>query len=303
MKLSMQSGDLPLQFGIERGYAMIREAGFDGIDWSLDHAISPSTIRKLDYRGNCLFERSLDELHEYYAPSLKAIRENGLLICQAHSFFPSYVEGHEELIDWSVQMHLRGLEFCEAVGVPYFVIHGIAAEDSAKERLNMRLYEPLAAFLRDKKTVICLENLFIQMNGQYYGGPCSDALECVHFIDRLNAIAGRKAFALCLDTGHLNLCGIDAVSFVETVGNRIGALHIHDNPGNGDWHMAPLTGSFPWKEWAHAMRAIGYSGDLSFETFAQTNRVFDLDPKLVLPWLTMIRKTGESIRNLIAGGM
>ena len=301
MKLSMQSGDLPLQFGVERGYALIREAGFDGIDWSLDHAISPSTVRKLDYKGNCLFEKSLDELLEYYAPSLRAIRENGLSICQAHSFFPSFVEGHEELIDWSVQMHMRGLEFCEATGVPYFVIHGIATEENARERLNMRLYEPLAIFLRDKKTVICLENLFINVNGKLCGGPCSDPLECVDYIDRLNAIAGRKAFSLCLDTGHLNLYGTDPVHFVETVGNRIGALHIHDNPGYADWHMAPLTGTFPWKAWADAMHTVGYSGDLSFETFAQTNRVFDLDPDLVLPWLKMIRKTGESIRKLIAG--
>ncbi|MBO2515901.1 MAG: hypothetical protein CW338_01305 [Clostridiales bacterium] len=301
MKLSMQSGDLPLQFGVERGYALIREAGFDGIDWSLDHAISPSKIRSLDHKGNCLFERSLDELLEYYAPSLKAIRENGLSICLAHSFFPSYVEDHEELIDWSVQMHMRGLEFCEAAGVPYFVIHGISADEGSKERLNMRLYGPLAEFLRDKKTVVCLENLFVNVDGHIYEGPCGDPSEGADYIDRLNKLAGRKAFAFCLDTGHLNLYGKDAARFVETLGNRIGALHIHDNPGTGDWHMAPLTGSFPWKDWANAMRAAGYSGDLSFETFAQTNRVFALDPDLVLPWLTMIRKTGESLRKLIAG--
>lgn len=34
----------------------------------------------------------------------------------------------------------------------------------------------------------------------------------------------------------------------------------------------------------------------------KTNRMFDLDPELVLPCLTMIRKTGESIRKLFAGG-
>ncbi|MDO5435044.1 MAG: sugar phosphate isomerase/epimerase [Clostridia bacterium] len=301
MKLSMQSGDLPLQFGVQRGYALIREAGFEGIDWSLDHAIHPSKIRNLEYKGSCLFERSLDELLEYYEPSLKAIRENELSICLAHSFFPSYTDGHEELIDWSVQMHMRGIEFCEVTGVPYFVIHGIAADSKSGERLNTRLYGPLAEFLRDRKTVVCLENLFVNVDGHMREGHCGDPSEAVQTIDRLNAIAGRKAFALCLDTGHLNLYGKDAVRYVETVGSRIAALHIHDNPGFADWHMAPLTGSFHWKEWTDAMRAIGYNGDLSFETFAQTNRVYDLDPDLVLPWLTMIRKTGESIRKLIAG--
>lgn len=301
MKLSMQSGDLPLQFGVERGYALIREAGFDGIDWSLDHAIHPSKIKSLDHRGNCLFEKSLDELLSYYEPSLKAIRENGLSICLAHSFFPSYVDGHEELIDWSVQMHARGIEFCEATGVPYFVIHGIASDAPSKERLNTRLYGPLAEFLRGKKTVVCLENLFVNEGGHTREGPCGDPAEAVELIDRLNAMAGRKAFALCLDTGHLNLYGKYPAQYVETVGSRIAALHIHDNPGSADWHMAPLTGSFPWKDWAAAMCAVGYSGDLSFETFAQTNRVYALDPELVLPWLIMIRETGESLRKLIAG--
>ena len=297
MKLSMQSGDLPLQFGIERGYALIREAGFDGIDWSLDHAIEPSKVHKLDYRGNCLFERSLDEILDYYGPSLKAIRENDLTICQAHSFFPSYVSGHSEVLEWSVPMHIRGLEFCEAVGVPYFVIHGIASEDKdEKDRLNMELYMLLAEYLRDKHVTVCLENLFTHNDLGFHEGVCCDPMETVDYIDQLNTVAGRTAFALCLDTGHMNLFKRPVGDYVHKVGNRIGCTHIHDNHGNHDSHMAPLTGSFPWEEWISAMRDTGYDHDLSFETFAQTNRLYRVDPDLVLPCLKMIRHIGESIR-------
>ena len=305
-KISMQTGDLPLQFGIDKGYALIAEAGFEGIDWSLDHGIKPSMIRDLNYRGNCLFDKSLDEVMTYYEPSLKAIRREGLAFSQAHAIFPSYIYGHPEIIDWAVEMHKRTIELVEAVDCPHLVIHSVCRvqdmTDEETETLNMRLYMPLADFLRDRKTTVCLEDLFIVENGQYKPGCCVDPAQAVRYIDRLNERAGRPdAFGFCLDTGHLLLLKQDPVAFVHTLGKRITALHLHDNPGNSDAHLAPLTGAFDWNGFLAALKDVGYSGDLSFETFMQTNKAFDVDPDLVLPWLKLIRAEGECFRKKVFG--
>lgn len=303
-KISIQSGDLPLQFGVDRGYGLIAEAGIEGIDWNVDHGIKPSKILDLEYLGNCLFEKSLDEILSYYKPSLKAIRREGLAFCQAHAIFPPHVYGHPEVVDWSVEMNKRTIELMEAVGCPCLVIHGVNRvsdmTEEETEALNMRFYGPLADFLRDKKTTVCLENLYVYKDGLYLDGCCAEADMAVRYIDRLNERAGRPdAFGFCVDTGHLNLLGKDPVAFVRMLGKRIRALHLHDNPGNSDAHVAPLTGGFEWKGFLAALKEVGYSGDLNFEVFMQTNRAFNQDPDLVLPWLKLIRAEGESFRKSI----
>lgn len=42
-----------------------------------------------------------------------------------------------------------------------------------------------------------------------YSAICSDIPEACVYIDKLNEIAGEKLFGFCLDTGHLNLLGLD----------------------------------------------------------------------------------------------
>lgn len=300
MKLSLESGTLPLRFGIEKGYELIREAGFEGIDWSLDQAIPHKAISSLNYEGKCLFEKSLDELLSYYEPVLRALKENELSVCQAHAVFPSWVDGHAEVIDWAVRMDMRTIELCEAIHCPILIVHGISlkpgAEKKEQDNLNMRLFEPLAEFLKGKDMIVCLENLFTHDTSGYHEGTCSDPAEAAAYIDHLNQLAGRIAFALCFDTGHLNLLSKDVGQYVQTLGSRIRALHLHDNMRNRDAHMAPLTGNFEWEQLVVSLKAVGYHGDLSFETFAQTDRAYRFSPDLVLPYLKLINMFGQVMR-------
>ena len=46
MNISVQSGGLIRFWGYEKGYKMIREAGFDGIDWNIDGAWSGAEVKK-----------------------------------------------------------------------------------------------------------------------------------------------------------------------------------------------------------------------------------------------------------------
>ena len=49
----------------------------------------------------------------------------------------------------------------------------------------------------------------------------------------------------CLDTGHVNTFSrIDTDSWWDAIGDRVVALHLHDNDGLSDDHLAPGRGTF-----------------------------------------------------------
>lgn len=315
MKVCIQTGDVIDRVGAEKGYALFKKAGFESIDWNLDHALKidfknyDKVMKNKEYIGTCIFEKSLDEVIEHYSKELAIIRENGLEINQAHAPFPAY-RGKEypEFLDYIIEVYKRNIEFCDYVGCKYLVIHGISTAmqprfiitiDEATE-LNYKLYRALIPTLQKCKTTkVCLENLF-GWNNHAVEGTCSNPNEAIEFIDTLNLEAGKETFCLCLDTGHLNLLNKDFPAYISKLGKRIKALHIHDNNGMSDQHLAPFTGNIDWKVFCDALKSAGFSDDLSFETFAQTNRVLEFDEELLEPWLNVICKTGESFRKKIA---
>ena len=96
MKISVQIGDLIDLLGFETGYAMVREAGFDGIDWHLDHAWNPEEVKKgqISY---CILEEEMDVILQHFAQELSIIKQNGLQITQAHAPYPSFVAEFPEI--------------------------------------------------------------------------------------------------------------------------------------------------------------------------------------------------------------
>ena len=78
MRIGMQTGNTVERLGFESGYAAIKAAGFDAIDWNLDHAVKYSDLINGTFNGTSIFEKPLDEVIEYYAEELAYIRKNGL---------------------------------------------------------------------------------------------------------------------------------------------------------------------------------------------------------------------------------
>ena len=308
MKISVQSQDLVDEFGIDRAYRMIREAGFEAVDWNLDHAWSfkavcaSSTMKDLS-----VFEKSLPEIRAYYAEELEALRQNGLSIAQAHAPFGAYSYENPAVLDYAISIYQKLIAFCKEVGCPKLVIHGISKSEktplltpSDVESLNMKLYESLIpTLLQNENVTVCLENLITMADSlrsiDFWEGCCSDPHQAADWIDRLNAKAGKRVFGLCLDTGHLNLLRKPFHSYVPILGDRICALHLQDNSQGYDTHVMPYAGSTHWADFLKEMKAIGYAQDLSFETFAQvrTNR---LPAKLVPVFLSTIARIGQYFR-------
>ena len=308
MRISVQDAGTCDSLGMEKGYAAIRQAGFDAIDWNIDHALRAADIKALKI-GNCIFEKDLPEILAYYAEELAIIRGNGLAITQCHAPFPAYIPGHPELLDYMIGIYKGCIRFCNAVGIPHMVIHGISLQADDTENtietitgLNRKLYESLIpALLEADGVTVCLENLVTWTNNVATEGVCFDAHDAVAFIENLNAKAGKECFGLCMDVGHMQLAMKDVRSYAPVLGNHIKCLHIHDNDSHADRHLAPFTGITNWENVCATLKAIGYRGDLSFETVQQTRRTAKFDPDLVQPWLNVIYATGVAFRKKIMG--
>lgn len=305
MKISVQSGGVTENLGVEKGYEAIKRAGFEAIDWNLDHAWNISDVRHGLFMG-CIFEQSLEAVIAHFAPELEVIRKNGLSITQAHAPFPSYVKDHPGLLNYAIGIYKRNIEYCSYIGCKNLVIHGVSyslGDDintpETIDSLNKKLYTSLIPVLLKNNVTVCLENLFTGVGGISVQGHCSDAYKAAQEIDALNAEAGKEVFGLCFDTGHANLLRYDMRAVLPVYGKRIKALHIHDNSGEKDMHRAPMTGTINWKYFCETLKKIGYDGDLSFETFAQMNAAAAFGTEMLEPWLTLICKTGEAFRDEI----
>ena len=311
MKISTQSQKLTGQYGIEKAYRMIREAGFEAIDWNIDVVWNKERLARAEkLEGLCIFERSQEEIDAYFADELAEIRKNGLEITQAHAPFPCYLPGRRDVLEYAVTCYQNMILFLDRVGCRHVVIHGITRQELMEETqeeidaLNLYLYESLIPTLQ--KTVqikVCLENLFtglLKLARGYWEGHCSDPHLAVALIDRLNEKAGKTCFGLCFDTGHLNLLRKPMQSYVPVLGDRIVCLHIHDNLQNADSHIMPYTGSTWWRDFLSEMKKIGYAGDLSFETFAQLDRE-RLPEELVPDFLRAIAEIGGYFRSVLLG--
>lgn len=306
MKISIQTGDIVDRLGIEKGYKAIKDAGFDAIDWNIDHAWKSKDLESGDYLGKCIFEKSLDDVIEHYSYELSVIKENGLEITQAHAPFSGALRKNPAVLDYAIGVYKRMIEFCAYAECKNLIIHGLPWDLSEKNltyddihNMNMKMYSSLIPELQKCNVTVCLENLFTNHNSVNYQGHCSDSNQGINDIDYLNRLAGKECFGFCFDTGHANLLHQDQRVMLMQYGSRVKALHIHDNDGKDDLHQSPLTGRIDWNNFCEGLKLAGYKGDLSFETFRQTNMAMDFDEELLFPWMKLIYEIGNTIRNKI----
>ena len=308
MKLSVQTGGIIERFSIEETYKLIAQAGFEAVDWNIDHAWA-SRGAEFDEKGDlcgCIFDHQMEEILAFYEPELRAIRENGLVIGQCHAPFPAFKPDQPEFLDYAIGVYKKIIEFCGIAGCPYIVIHGYSRRAGTGlrpadvDRINEKLYTSLIPELqKTPSVVVCMENLQAGSTPEKrISGHCHEVQSAIDCIDGMNRLAGREAFGLCLDTGHLFLMHKDVFQYVPALGKRIKILHVHDNDGFNDQHLAPYAGKIPWEDYLDALHEAGYRGTLNFETFAQMKKSPDA---LFAPMLSHIANIGKYFISRIEG--
>ena len=299
MKLSVQTfGTLEI-IGIEEGMKAIADAGFDALDFGLDGF----------YKWNDLTSGKKCEFFEEenfyaYVDKIKAEADKyNISIGQIHAPFPIFVPKSPEGSENVKADIAKSIEACARVGCPRIVIHPIfdgsarfpSMTKEEEIKANMEYYASIIPLLKEHGVVCCLENMWGQdwKTKKAYTASCSEIGEVINYIDKLNEIAGERCFGFCLDVGHLVMLGQDPCYWVEKLGDRLEALHVHDNDGVDDLHILPYLGCVNWDRFIKGLRKIGYSRNFSFEV-SSFNRRF---PKELVP--AALKLTGDTGRYFI----
>ena len=268
------------------GFAMLKKCGFDSVDYNTGYLLPGSAITQGTLTE--FFDQDMDAILAHFAPIKAAAEENGIAFSQMHAPFPLWVKEKEDVNRYLIMVVEKLCRACAFLGCPAIVVHPVTRTLKEDEiATNYALYRALIPVAKETGVKICLENMFTSFNGHKIEGACADVDEVCTYIDTLNAEAGADCFGYCLDVGHANLMGKKLRHFVRTLGNRLTVLHLHENNGILDQHMAPYTqtavtttkGAMDWESFILALREIDYKGDLSFETFHAT----DLTPAPLRP--------------------
>lgn len=275
-KIGVQSIGSIKQGDIEAGYRMIREAGFDCVDFNFDEYLGVNQV----YAGeiNDILDRPIEEIWKDFEPHARAAAKYGLTFEQMHAPFPMMIRGRDDISEKMFRITVNSMDICHRMGGRYIVVHPVTlAYQYSKEdeyASNIEMYKKLIPAAKKYHQVVCLENMFLEINNHLMEGVCSDFREAAAMIDELNEAAGEELFGFCFDVGHANILGKNLYQAVVALGSRLKILHIHDNDGVSDLHTMPYTFmrswcglSTDWDGFLRGLKEIHYGGVLNFETF------------------------------------
>lgn len=256
MKISAETNYLRRVFGDEDAIRVLAEAGFDCIDYTMDHMVEDSSpLNAPDYRD---YAKHLREYAEGLGVSFNQ--------CHAPFEFDWKAPGILELAEGRV---VRSLEIASILGADTVIVHPLHYKPYLRRmeeirRDNIEYYSRLLPYAKELGVRIALENMF-QFDGR--GITVSDVFsDPERFAGAVDYFADEHIVA-CLDVGHAHLLGSDPAEFVRVLGHdRLHALHIHDNGAVADDHMIPYLGGINWDELMKALAEIDYDGVFTFET-------------------------------------
>ena len=275
MKLAVESYVPVLHYGLEKGLAMIKDAGFDAVDFTF-------------YYENTATHLSGDYIKKAYEIR-DCIAATGLSCSQAHAPF-TFTYGKKEDESEPAFLNIKkSIEAAGIIGVDHIVIHGFSVpEGNLSEESVMAAYTHLSAFTecaRKAGVKISIENLSASLTRpeQY--------IRCYEMLDP-------DVFTCLIDIGHVWLhTGESPAGFIKSLKpGLLTGLHVHDNHGFGskDEHILPGMGTLPYKEVTDALAEYGYAGDLTMELGGYLKMYA---PELLPEALVFAEKVG---RNLIA---
>ncbi len=252
MKLTTETGVLCRTLGEEKAFRLIKEAGFDGVDYSLITRENYNRLPKADYIKNAL--------------ETKALLEKYSLVCdQVHApFVFQYGDAFDENNDNYAEL-VRSIEYTSLIGAEYIVIHYIKNNlppEADYIKYNIEFYKSFIPYLEKFGVKIAVENLYRRnpVKG-FFGALLCDPHRHLAFMEKLDA----KHFGICLDIGHSAITGYLPEESITVLGKNISVTHIHDTDYEHDSHMPPYTMSHNWDAVAKAFAESGYEGNISIE--------------------------------------
>ena len=260
MEISTQTSPFNLYGDNKAIVKLLKDSGFTAYDMSM-YSHKDSEHAMIDFDD---YKERAAELRAY-ADSI------GIKCNQSHAPFPSAKKGNEEYNEYIFPYLLRAIEVSGILGATTCVIH--PCNDYTAEE-NAVLYGRLKECAEKSGVIICTENMFNwnRETGRAGFAACATAKD---FCDHL-ALLDKNVFGACLDLGHGDLMGdtVSTVELIHALGDRLIALHVHENDKRSDQHVLPYAyRRDSYDKIIAALREIGYKGDVTFESGNFINRL------------------------------
>lgn len=254
MKISSEINTSAKLVGEERAIELMAKAGFDAWDFSMFQ------MAPYDGRTRCLVKSDHPLAGRDYLAFAKRLKQigldNGIVCNQSHAPFPSDCKGMMPYLK-------RAIECTAEAGGKICVIH---PANNASPEENAEMFQSLLPFAKECGIKIATENMW---NWDYekdeaLPAACSNPKS---FNAHLDAVADPYLVA-CLDIGHTEMRGLNtsAEEMILALGNRLAALHLHDNDLHKDFHALPFSMDIDFNRVVSALKQIDYRGYLTLET-------------------------------------
>lgn len=229
------------------------DMGFDYLELAMDPPMAHSSA----------LSRNMDKIKQ-------RLTDSGLdVVCHLPTFVLT-ADLTKSIRRSSVEEMLRSIKVAAELGAPKVVLHpsivfgmGPFVMDIVKEYFFEFLAEMVAAANRLKVT-ICLENM---MPRNMLGVEPADFEEIY---------AMHPTLQMTLDTGHANIgapAGSRLFELVENFRTRLSHIHISDNLGKSDDHLAVGQGTVDFSALIKRLVKLGYDDTITLEIFDQDRRM------------------------------
>ncbi len=257
MKISTDNSVIRYAFGDKESIRLCREAGFDGIDYSLFGMKPENDILSLPDRERQALAYDLRS----YADKI------GIAFPQAHADFACRYGFTKESVQYNNL--LKSLELASWMGIPQIVVHTVKYDipddpDFDVYEYNRPFFSELIPIAEKLGLKIGMENLFIKKkNGDFnYIGVLGTPEQMNEYRDSFDT----DVFVTCCDVGHAAIIGMPPETFIRGMTkDKLTMLHLQDTDLKGDRHWLPYMGKHDWEAITDALAEIGYEGDLNLE--------------------------------------
>lgn len=286
MKISTDNGVIRNQYGDVEAVRLIREAGFDGIDYTFYDMIPEQDVLELPAKER---NRLADEVASCAASV-------GLFFPQSHA--PYLYSLKEDKQSKHYQDVVKSFEFCARINCTQMVIHTLKFPiGTPRETVEQLNYEYLRSFLpyaEEYNVNIGVENLFVyDSKRKCFRGQQGTPAEMNRFVDMLD----HPRFVSCCDLGHCALTGCEPEDFIRGMSSdRLTMLHVQDLDYLDDRHLIPFLGMHNWEEITRSLAAIDFKGTLNLEVL----HFYDRFPKELVPAaLRMAASTARYLADMV----
>lgn len=269
MKIGISCRGVVSKLGYEKGFALIKESGFDAVDIGLGNygdRENPDDI----------YLASEDQFEAYFSHVRDLAAQNELIISQTHGRCRTYTPEIEQQ-QYACWVSERDLKATSILGAPACVIHQIASgrwPDNCRDtafmhRKNKEFFDLIIPYAEQYKTAFSLETFG---RAKINGVSSADLWADISLLKEQYNMLDTEYKTICVDTGHTNevvLFGCPtAGEAIRMLGKDVTLLHLHDNNGTYDQHLPPLMGdpgAVNWPDVFDALDEIGYNGVYNFE--------------------------------------